>query len=166
MVSASDAFDGFFRAHFDKLVGSLSLYCGDRFLGEEAAQEAMVKAFAGGMHSKDLASPDAWLFVVGRNILTSYFRRRRLLRRVEDIMKASAAPTSSQPHYSWLRQFVDGLPERQRTVNILRFYLDLSVAQSADAVGWPENTIKTLTRRGLENPRKTLGDGGRNDERE
>ena len=56
-----------------------------------------------------------------------------------------------------LRREVAALPARERDAVICRYYLDLSVIDTADVLGCPENTVKTLTRRGLELLRLSSG---------
>jgi RNA polymerase sigma factor (sigma-70 family) len=42
------------------------------------------------------------------------------------------------------------LPDRQRDVLVLRFYLDLSESEIAETLGIAPGTVKTHTRRGLD----------------
>ena len=49
------------------------------------------------------------------------------------------------------------LPERQREAIVCRFYLDLSEAQTADALGISTGTVKSSTSRGLASLRVALG---------
>jgi RNA polymerase sigma factor (sigma-70 family) len=42
------------------------------------------------------------------------------------------------------------LPDRQRDVLVLRFYLDLPESEIADTLGIGPGTVKTHTRRGLD----------------
>jgi RNA polymerase sigma-70 factor (ECF subfamily) len=42
------------------------------------------------------------------------------------------------------------LSERQRVAVALRYVEDLPYAEVAKRTGWPENTCKTLVRRGIE----------------
>ena len=41
------------------------------------------------------------------------------------------------------------LPERQRVAVTLRYVEDLPYADISEATGWPENTCRTLVRRGI-----------------
>ena len=47
------------------------------------------------------------------------------------------------------------LPVRQRTALVLRYFADLSVAETADAMQCPQGTVKTLTREAILALRKT-----------
>jgi RNA polymerase sigma-70 factor (sigma-E family) len=48
-----------------------------------------------------------------------------------------------------LRAALARLPARQRAVLVCRFWLDLSVEQTAEAMGSPTGTVKSQTARGL-----------------
>ena len=51
---------------------------------------------------------------------------------------------------------VQQLPARRRAVIVLRFYCDLSVAQTASALGLSEGTVKSQCARGLETLRQLM----------
>jgi RNA polymerase sigma factor (sigma-70 family) len=48
-----------------------------------------------------------------------------------------------------VRHAVAQLPVRQRSALVLRYFADLSVAETADAMRCPEGTVKTLTRQAI-----------------
>lgn len=155
-MEGSEGFEEFFRLHFSRLVGALGLYCGDPDLADDAAQEAMVRACTRWSKVSRLDSPESWVFCVGRNILRSHFRRLKMMRRHRERLIGQPADIPSISEKLALEEFVQALPERQRTILILRYYLDLSVLETADALAWPEGTVKTLTRSGIGNLRETF----------
>jgi RNA polymerase sigma factor (sigma-70 family) len=57
-----------------------------------------------------------------------------------------------------MTQAVRGLPRRQREVVVLRFFLDLSVEQTAAALGASEGTVKSYTSRALARMRDLLSE--------
>jgi RNA polymerase sigma factor (sigma-70 family) len=50
------------------------------------------------------------------------------------------------------------LPTRQRAVLVLRYYQDLSIEQTADALGCSIGTVKSQTHHALDKLREALGD--------
>ena len=48
-----------------------------------------------------------------------------------------------------LRAVVAALPARERDAIVLRFYLGYSVRETAEVLGVPEGTVKTLTHRAV-----------------
>jgi RNA polymerase sigma-70 factor (sigma-E family) len=55
-----------------------------------------------------------------------------------------------------LRQALAGLPPRQRAAVVLRHYCDLSVEQTAEALGCSTGNVKSQTSRGLDSLRRLL----------
>jgi DNA-directed RNA polymerase specialized sigma24 family protein len=58
-----------------------------------------------------------------------------------------------------VRSALFGLPPRQRATLVLRFYCDLSVEQSASALGCSAGTVKSQTAKGIEALRRALDTG-------
>jgi len=84
---------------------------------------------------------------VAFNLARSRFRRLSVARRASS--RADARWTPNEAHDDAdavaVRQAVLGLPERQRRALVLRYYVDLSVRETAEHLGCPEGTVKTLT---------------------
>lgn len=135
-----------------KLIGVLTLYSGNRALGEELAQEALARLCLRWAQVRDMRSPEAWVHRVGINLANSYFRRRlvemRAHRRTRGTETATREPDAADAIA--IRKAVASLPRRQRAAVVLRYYADLKVSEVADLMDCPESTVKTLTRRGIE----------------
>lgn len=56
----------------------------------------------------------------------------------------------------WMVAAIGRLPRRQREVVVLRFLLDLSVEQTATALGMTQGTVKSHTARALNQLRELL----------
>ena len=59
------------------------------------------------------------------------------------------APQPEPAEHVDVRNAVASLPGRQKTALVLRYYLDMSVAETAETMRCPESTVKSLTRRAL-----------------
>jgi RNA polymerase sigma factor (sigma-70 family) len=103
---------------------------------------------------------EAWAHKVAINLARSHFRRRAAEYRARERLSPAylAVDESPQALRSEVVDAVSGLPRRQRTALILRYYVDLSVADTASVMQCPQNTVKTLTRRALAQLRELLSD--------
>lgn len=149
-MSAS-AFCGEVRA---PLVGALALYCGDRATAEELAQEALVRAL---QRWETLDSPRAWTYATAFNLARSMFRRRQAERRARERAAELAGDGRIEPDTASavaVRAAVAKLSPRQRQVVACRFYAQLTVAESAAAMGCAEGTVKALTSQAITALRK------------
>ena len=142
----------FYASEYPKLTGILTLYCGDRQLALELAQEAMARACRHWSKVQTLDMPAAWVHRVGINLANSTFRRR--LRRREH-----AAPAIEHHHDHntaiAVRTAVSRLPRRQREALVLRYFLDLPVDQVATRMTCSPGTVKALTSQAIDNLRRT-----------
>ena len=138
-----------------RLLGALTLQCGDAAVAEELTQETLAAVWDKWSRVQAMASPEAWTMRVGFNLSNSWIRRRvaerRALRR--------SAPHHDEVHLPERLDVRDGirrLPPRQRAAVVLRFYADLSIAQTAVAMGCAPGTVKALTHQGIEALRRDL----------
>jgi RNA polymerase sigma factor (sigma-70 family) len=151
-------FPDFCAQHHDRLVGTLGLYCGDRAVGEELAQEALARAWARWPKVRELADPVGWVYRVALNLANSHFRRKIVERRAHQ--RVATTPVESGPGDPTtalvLRDAVAGLSRRKRTVVVLRYFVDMPFAEIAKLMDAPESTVKSLARRGVQDLRGEL----------
>jgi RNA polymerase sigma-70 factor (sigma-E family) len=153
-------FSAFCAEQHPRLVGALSLYCGDRAVAEELAQDALVKACCDWRKVRQLGSPGAWVHRVAINLANSYFRRRaaetRAKRRLQDQQRNHRCSGLDSAAAITIRRAVSSLPRRQRTALILRYFVDLPVRDVALLMECPEGTVKTLTSKAIASLRQSL----------
>lgn len=95
-----------------------------------------------------------WLYCITLNVVRNRVRRRREFP-VEErpaVVERDGNPEGVMDALAALER----LPEKQRVAVTLRHMQDLPYAEIADATGWPENTVKTLARRGIQRLRTDL----------
>lgn len=139
----------FCREQYPRLVGMLGLYCGDRAVAEELAQEALTKAFRDWPAVCRKDDPSAWLRRVAINLANSYFRRKLVERRATARLESERLP-DVDPDLTMvvsLRQAIAKLPRRQKTVLILHYYVDLPFPEVAAFMDIPLSTAKSLAAR-------------------
>jgi RNA polymerase sigma factor (sigma-70 family) len=134
-----------------RLVQALTLYCGNREVGEELAQEALVRVWERWPKVGAMDAPEAWTFRVGMNLANSAFRRRRAERRALTRTRATTAAASDRDvaGATAVREAVAALAPRQRAVVIARYFLDLSVDETAALLGCAPGTVKATTSQAL-----------------
>lgn len=144
----------FCKTEHPRLVGMLALYCGSREVAEELTQDVLVRVCSQWSKVRRMSSPQAWAYRVGTNLAHSYFRRKAAERRAIHRLASQVPATPESSLLSCgegddLVRALNRLSRRQRTALILRYFLDLSIRETAEILDCPDGTVKTLTRRGL-----------------
>lgn len=158
-VEAPADLAAFCRLEYPRLVGALSLYCGDRDLAEDLAQEALVRACERWGSVRRMAAPGAWVYRVALNLAHSHFRRRVIHRRAVASLTTEAADAAGGGEDTdavLIRQAVSGLPRRQREVLTVRFFLDLTVEDTARVLDLTPSAVRSLTHRAVARLRATM----------
>jgi RNA polymerase sigma-70 factor (ECF subfamily) len=156
-LSEDVALRDFCAVQYPRLLGTLTLYCGQRAVAEELAQEALARACASWNKVRRMDAPGPWLNRVAINLANSHFRRRGAERRATEKVEARADRSTHSPDRDLemiLRREVAALPKRLRAPLVLRYYGDLSVQGTADALGTSEGSIKRLTHEAIAALRK------------
>lgn len=140
-----DEFTEFCQAHHARLVGLLGLFCGSADLGEELAQESLMRAYRDWPKVRAMDSPMAWLYRVGTNLARSYFRRKRAEARARERLRGLPASVAADPPIVVeVREAIRALPPRMRSALVLRYYGELRVADIASALDCSQTTVKNL----------------------
>lgn len=156
-VSETGRLGELYRRHAGDAARLAYLVTGDRALAEDIVQEAFVRLFG---RFRDLRDPDAFDAYLRRtviNLARSHFRHQKVERKHQP--NVHHEPSSEQPDLGErdeLWAVLQSLPERQRTAIVLRFYEDLSEASTAELMGCPVGTVKSLVSRGLERLRAAV----------
>lgn len=148
------------RAEHARLVRALDLVCGDLGRAEELAQEALVRLWQHWPRVRRLERPAAWLHRVAMNLAVSDHRRRgaerRALGRVASRALVDAQPGDDGADEGPVRAALARLPERQRIAIVLRYLLDLPVADVAEVLELSPGAVRALTFRAVEALRADL----------
>ena len=126
----------------------------DERAAEDAVQDAFERALAalGRYHEGRLRAMRLrpWLYRITLNVTRNRLRRRREVpfEKVFDLVGAGS--NENREGVMDVLAALEKLPERQRVAVTLRYLQDLPYAEISGVTGWPEGTVKTLVRRGLE----------------
>lgn len=149
-------FEQFYREHLDRIHRALALAVGNPAVAREAADEAMARAYARWDRVRRLDNPAGWVFRVGLNWATSWWRKVRRERPPADDWQAPVA--APDPAGLAARSALDRLPTGQRTVIVCRVLLDLSTAETAAVLNLTEGTVRSRLSRGLAELRVALAE--------
>ena len=155
-----DVFQQWVQPLLEQAAGYAYSITGNHADAEDAVQDAFVRMVG---RYRDLRNPDAFAAYLRRTVVNlshSHFRRLRVERAYvarEGARPAPAAPELGAREEMW--QALLHLPERQRTAIVLRYYEDLSEAETADAMRCPKGTVKSLVSRGIERLRQDVTRG-------
>ena len=167
LVQDLDAgFERIVREHAAAVLTLARRICGPS--GDDVAQDAFTRALRAlrAMPAEDVAELHVrpWLLTITRNTAYNHHRTRR--RRPNVIGEPAAEATSPaespeatverQETAADLRAALDRLPAAQRDAIVLRHVLDLSSRETAEILGWNENTLKSHLARGLRRLRQEL----------
>ncbi len=129
---------------------------------EDAVQDAFERAFATlGKYPEERIETlylRPWLYRITLNVVRNTWRKRRREVPVAETPESderfgavSGLASGAGNREAWLDalEALGRLSERQRVAVALRYLQDLSYAGISEVTGWPENTCKTLVRRGI-----------------
>ena len=159
--AASTDFGGIFAAHHAEALRIAYLLTGDAHRAEDAVSDAFVKVYRR-WNRGGIDHPRAYIRRAVVNEVNSRFRRLALERRQAE--KRSADDRGARAHDDRLADADEmftalrGLPERQRTAVVLRYYADMTEAETADVMGVSVGTVKSTVSRALDRMRAAMGE--------
>lgn len=149
-MTTHERFEVLYEREFPSVYRAVHLLCGDRSIAEEATQEAFARALSrwGRLGREPWAA--GWVTTTALNVA-----RRSLRRRVASVAEPShePAPDAGVDLLVEIRR----LPRRQQEALILHNVCDLSVSETAAAMGVDPGTIKTHLARARVRLARALG---------
>lgn len=146
------------------LVRLARIFTDDRNAAEDLVQEAFIRLYRSAHRIEDGERAPAYLRSIVMNLCRDHNRRGLMSLRHASTSQDLARPV--EPDQSVVRteqqaEVIDALlslSPRQRECLALRFYLDMTEAQIAQALGISSNSVKTHCRRGMAAMRDLLGE--------
>jgi len=141
-----------YQAHAVGLIRLAIVMLGERTAAEDVVQDAFLGLYR---HWRRLSDPAKALSYVRSSVLNgcrTVLRARSRPRPVEPVplagQSAESAALVSEEHQAVLAA-IRALPGRQREALVLRYYADLSEAETARAMGVSRGTVKSTTSRAV-----------------
>lgn len=163
-------FDRLYEQYHNDVFKFLIYLTRDRDHAEDLMHEVYVrvlKAYAG---FEGKSSEKTWLFSIAKNVAIDHFRRNSVRRKHAhdkfDWEKSELVSTNKHPEeLSVLKEemkeiltILDTCTGDQKMVIHMRFIHDLSIAESADILGWTEAKVKTTQHRAIMALKKKLNE--------
>ena len=137
-----------YNASYRRLVVQLFALTGDLSEAEDAVQEAFVTALGKARTFADLDNREAWLRTVALNHVRNRWRHAEVVRRLRTKIPGPDPVSEIGPEHVALVKALAKLDLPHRTVVVLHYLADRSVADIALELGVPEGTIKSRLARG------------------
>ena len=154
-----EQFTEFVRVHGPSLLRTARLLTGDRGRGEDLAQTALARAYAQWPKVEQADAPAAY---VRRLLVNSHLSWRRLLSSTEQVIESvpdrgtSYDLQATHAAADEMRTALLQLRPRVRTAVVLRFFDDLSEAETARLMGCSTSTVGKHVAAGLATLRTLL----------
>jgi RNA polymerase sigma-70 factor (sigma-E family) len=166
MSDDADGYREWVGSRLDGLRRTAYLLCGDWHTADDLVSTALVALLRHWRRVQGMAHPDAY----ARQVLLRAWldERRRPWRRERSWAEPPepdladhrhdrpAGPESALDRLTLL-QYLDRLPPRRRAVLVLRYFCELTVEETAEALGISPGTVKSQTARALDTLRIQFG---------
>lgn len=156
-------FAAFVHARSASLHRAAYLLVGERGLAQDLVQEALTKTYVAWPKLREPAAAEAYTRKAITTTAIGWYRRkgwhgeRPVAETPADAaVGADHAETVAQGDAVWA--VVQALPPRQRAAVVLRYYEDLTEAQTAEQMGCAVGTVKSQVAAALRTLRRELGD--------
>ena len=156
MDSRAEAeFTEFMHGRWSRLVRLGYGLTGDLGLAEDLAQTALAKAFASWPRVRRAGDPDAYVRRIMVNANSHRFRKRRVPERLTDTPPdhgpdlGTGDVAGQHDDRSALMAALMGLPHGQRTVVVLRYWMDMTETEVAAALECSVGNVKSQASRAL-----------------
>jgi RNA polymerase sigma-70 factor (sigma-E family) len=148
-------FEQFINQHREAVLRAARLLTGDWHAGGDLAQESLIRLYLAWPRLRE--STAAWAYL--RQTMVRLHIRQQTRRWRTEVHTASVpdrAVAEQTPYDDELRSALAALPPRQRATLVWRFFLDLSVEDTATSMRCSVGTVKSQTAAALATLRSTL----------
>ncbi len=158
-----EIFSAFVMARSRALFRTAYLVVGDHALAQDLLQEALTKTYVAWPRLREVSKAEPY---ARRTIVTTaiswkrrkgWYGERPVAEIPEHPDRRGSVATDDLDRRTWVWEQVLALPPRQRAALVLRFYEDLSEAQTAEAMGCAVGTVKSQVSAGLSKLRDRIG---------
>ncbi len=162
-----DQFQKLFERYCRPVMSFILGYLGDRDQAEELTQETFIRAYRKKNERRDDSALSTWLFGIARNVVREAIKdkyRRSRNTGLEQVEKMPSEQRSVQPDdrlmtgemSAHIQRALNGLPEDQRLVFVLKVVNQLRYEQISSVTGYSLGKLKTDLHRARAEMRRRL----------
>lgn len=153
-----EAFGGIYDAYVDRVYSFVRSRIGDQHDSEDITETVFLKAFeAIGSYDRRGLPFGAWLFRIARNSVIDHTRRAKRAPEPTESVEDKIGPdpvmiedvVASRVDGEVVRRAVAMLTEDQAAVIACRFFWDMDIRSTANALGRTEGAVKALQHRAV-----------------
>jgi RNA polymerase sigma-70 factor (sigma-E family) len=151
-AQAREDFRSYVAARSPALLRTAYMLTGNRADAEDLLQTALAKTYLAWDRIRERGAVDGYVRRVMVNTQTSWWRRRKVDEYPTEQLPEGPAgrdATADLDLHDALWTALSGLPNKQRAMVVLRYYEDLSEAETAEVLGVSVGTVKSTTSRAL-----------------
>ncbi|WP_088007490.1 RNA polymerase sigma factor SigX [Indiicoccus explosivorum] len=145
----------------------------NRHVAEDLMHEVYLRVFRAYDRFEGKSSEKTWLFSIAKNAAIDHFRKTAVRRKhaqeffdweTQQLVSAERMPeevSELNEDKRFLYEMLDHCTGDQKVVILMRYFQDLSIAETAEALGWTEGKVKTVQHRGIKFLREKMTAGER-----
>jgi len=157
-AESDEEFREFMRGRWAATVRLAYGLTGDTGHAEDVAQDAFARAYASWGRVSRAGDPQAYVRRIVINEYRRRFRKQRVAEELPGVLPDAGTVPPGPEERSALLDALRSLGPRQRAVIVLRYWMDLSEREIAQAMGVSPGTVKSNVSRGLAALARALGD--------
>ncbi|WP_044747991.1 RNA polymerase sigma factor SigX [Bacillus alveayuensis] len=154
-------FEDLYKKYHQDLFNFLFYMVKNREQAEDLVQEVYIKVLRSYKNFEGKSSEKTWLFSIAKHVAIDFFRkqkswRKRIVEKFDWGTRQLQDPTPlpeeiaiQNEEIQLMYRCLDKCTIDQRLVIVLRFIQSLSIAETAEALGWTESKVKTTQHRAL-----------------
>lgn len=163
-------FDRLYEQYHNDVFKFLIYLTRDRDQAEDLMHEVYVRVLRSYAGFEGKSSEKTWLFSIAKNVAIDHFRKKTVRRKhaydkfdweISELISTNKSPEELSVIKEEMKELLAALDTctgDQKMVIHMRFIHDLSIAESADILGWTEGKVKTTQHRAIKVLQKKLSD--------
>lgn len=153
------SFEEFVATSSPRLVRAARLMLGNAAEAEDMTQETLIVLYRHWGRLRDAGAADAYAYKTLVRLTRRHQRRARFRHEVisGDEPTETTGPSTSDSYDDGLTRALGTLAPRQREAVVLRYFLDLSIEDTAALMGCSAGTVKSQVSRALTSLRTSVG---------